>query len=115
MLTAPGSQVPVHTAASKNTHYDTKENLNDIQQTNAGKAAPAGPLAFTSANQIQPNNADDDPADDESSIVSELKTPTSVVQSSYVTPTHSIVSHTLKKNQLHATLQLQNHPSLGPS
>ena len=48
-------------------------------------------------------------------MISELKTPTSVVQNHYVTPTSSIVSHTLKKNQQHATLQLQNHPSLGPT
>ena len=74
-----------------------------------------GPLTFTSTNQIQPNNADDDPADDESSIVSELKTPTSVVQNSYMTPSNNIVSHTLRKNQQHATLQLQNNPSQGPA
>ena len=32
-----------------------------------------------------------------------------------MTPTSNIVSHTLRKNQQHATLQLQNHPSLGPT
>jgi len=63
-----------------------------------GGLQQTGPLTFTSTNQIQPNNADDDPADDESSIVSELKTPTSAVQNSYVTPTSNIVSHTLRKN-----------------
>ena len=48
-------------------------------------------------------------------MVSEQKTPTSAVQNYCVTPTSSIVSHTMRKNQQHATLQLQNHPSLGPT
>jgi hypothetical protein len=57
------------------TNYDSKENQNEGQAPNMKQVS--GPLAFSSTNQLQQNNADDDPADEESSIVSELKTPTS--------------------------------------
>ena len=87
-----------------------------MKVTAASLQMQTGPLSFTMTNQLQPNNADDDPAEEESSIVSELKTPTSAVQGSYVTPTsQNIVPATIRKNQHQATLQLQNHPSLGPS
>ena len=74
---------------------DSKENMMEVQCLPTKPLN--GPLSFDSTNQLPPHGADDDCVDAESSIASELKTPTSSAHPTLVTPTNNIVSHTLKK------------------
>lgn len=92
---------------------DSKENIDQMtEKSRSGPTTMIHNALGSHHHQTQPNIPEDDGIDEESSIISELKTPTSgmpqhnVNKNEYLTPSSNIISHQHRRNYQQATMQL---------